>query len=164
MRATRSALVVTGLDRITVPQQRARLASRLATEAGPHFSTIVCAAAGDMAQADACLALRGLAAELYERRQRAGAKIVERADDIVGELGLGAGLPTAGSADQARAQVPRDPVALAMEEGEPYDLDALTAVLGMSGPVVLARLLELEIQGIVRRVGGGRFIRLVRTC
>ncbi|MEQ1760157.1 MAG: DNA-processing protein DprA [Vicinamibacterales bacterium] len=95
---------------------------------------------------------------------RDGAKIVERADDIVGELGLGAGSPTSGPADQARGQVPRDPVALAMEEGEPYDLDALTAALGMSGPVVLARLLQLEILGIVRRAGGGRFIRPGRTC
>ena len=95
---------------------------------------------------------------------RDGAKIVECADDIVSELGLA----PAGSMDariQAHAGAARHDVLVdVMEEGETYDLDALTAALGVPAARLLARLLELEIQGFVRRVGGGRFMRPGRTC
>jgi DNA processing protein len=93
---------------------------------------------------------------------RDGAKIVESAADVADELGLGH-VATGNAAPQLRPAV-ADPVLASMDEGEPYDLDALTATLGMSGSRLLSRLLELELQGSVRRVGGGRFIRPGRTC
>ena len=40
----------------------------------------------------------------------------------------------------------------------------LRAIRPDDAPRLLARLLELEIRGIVRRVGGGRFMRPGRTC
>lgn len=95
---------------------------------------------------------------------RDGAKIVESADDIVDELGLASGPPATERPDVMERSARRDPLLAVMDEGETYDLDALTATLGISGARLLARLLELELQGIVRRVGGGRFIRPGRTC
>ena len=94
---------------------------------------------------------------------RDGAKIVECADDILLELGL-ALAPPPGSRDSAGRVPPADAVLAFMDEGEPYDLDALTAALGISAPRLLVRLLELEIRGSVRHIGGGRFIRPGRTC
>ncbi len=94
---------------------------------------------------------------------RDGAKLVEGAEDIVRELGLPTDLPRGSDAGIGQTRPP-DAVLAAMDEAETYDLDALTAILGIPGPRLLARLLELEIRGLVRRVGGGRFIRPGRTC
>lgn len=97
---------------------------------------------------------------------RDGAKIVERADDILEELGVAASseqpLSSARTFGNTAACV--DPVMRAMEAGEVYDLDELAAASGLQGPRLLPRLLELELHGWVRRVGGGRFVRLIRTC
>ena len=51
-----------------------------------------------------------------------------------------------------------------MRVGEPYDLDALASCAGTDGVRLLPRLLELELQGLIVRVDGGRFVRSVRTC
>ncbi|MBP7572025.1 MAG: DNA-protecting protein DprA, partial [Acidobacteria bacterium] len=40
-----------------------------------------------------------------------------------------------------------------------YDLDALALGTGLAPPALLPRLLDLELRGWVRRVGGGRFMR-----
>jgi DNA processing protein len=90
-----------------------------------------------------------------------GAKIVETADDIVEGLGWdpasdrsvnpgASSSPTASSAD---------PVLRAMVSGEPYDLDALAIRSGLDARRLLPRLIELELAGLVRRYGGGRFVR-----
>jgi DNA processing protein len=90
-----------------------------------------------------------------------GAKIVETADDIVEGLGWdpasvrsvnpgASSSPTASSAD---------PVLRAMVSGEPYDLDALAIRSGLDARRLLPRLIELELAGLVRRHGGGRFVR-----
>ena len=92
---------------------------------------------------------------------RDGAKIVECADDIVEELGWGpapaglngagvSGSPPDGSGEQ---------LVMAMQLGQPYDVDALAAASGLDSPRLLPRLLELELRGIIRRVEGGRFVR-----
>jgi DNA processing protein len=86
---------------------------------------------------------------------RDGARLVEGAADVLAELGLA---PAGARAPLAHA-TGVDSLLAAMDPGEPYDLDQLTARLGLPGPTVLARLLELEIRGDVRRAGGGRFIR-----
>ena len=47
-----------------------------------------------------------------------------------------------------------------MDAGESYDLDDLTAVSGLNGAELLARLVELELEGRVARSASGRFSRL----
>jgi DNA processing protein len=92
---------------------------------------------------------------------RDGAKIVETADDIVRELGW------SNSADSAQLELIRgcsgaasgDPLILGMTPGQPYDVDELTAVTGLETRRLLPRLLDLELRGLVRRAGGGRFVR-----
>jgi DNA processing protein len=88
---------------------------------------------------------------------RDGAKIVECADDIVEELGWA---PAAGDksrpGDQAAS---RDPLLRVMRAGEAYDLDRLADASGLTLARLLPRLLELELRGLVERVGDGRFMR-----
>lgn len=93
-----------------------------------------------------------------------GAKVVETADDIWEELVL----PLAGGSGRGdtagRGTEPADPVLRSMEAGEAYDLDALEERSGVGAVKLLPRLLELELRGAVRRVGGGRFVRSGQTC
>jgi predicted Rossmann fold nucleotide-binding protein DprA/Smf involved in DNA uptake len=51
-----------------------------------------------------------------------------------------------------------------MVEGEPYDIDQLAEVSGSPPPALLSRLLTLELRGLVRREGGGRFVRVRGSC
>ena len=46
-----------------------------------------------------------------------------------------------------------------MEQGQAYDVDGLAALSGLENVQLLSRLIDLELQGRVRRVGGGRFMR-----
>jgi predicted Rossmann fold nucleotide-binding protein DprA/Smf involved in DNA uptake len=46
-----------------------------------------------------------------------------------------------------------------LEPGESTDLDTISARSGLPVPRLLPRLFELEMAGVVRRAGGGRFIR-----
>ena len=97
---------------------------------------------------------------------RDGATIVESADDIVEALGW-SGEAAAGSGNPPRDRRPGasgDPLLRLMDEGQAYDLDGLAAVSGVDLVRLLPRLLELELGGLVQRVGGGRFMRLTRTC
>ena len=97
---------------------------------------------------------------------RDGAKIVEGADDIVEELGWPpAGTSASGGASgDAPSSASGDPLLRLMHAGQAYDLDGLAAVSGVDGVRLLSRLLELELRGLVLRVGGGRFMRQRRTC
>ena len=101
---------------------------------------------------------------------RDGAKIVECADDIVVELGWIpgsepgsiSGTGSGGSLDPpstAASAISADPVLRGMDAGHPYDLDALVTVSGLTAPRLLPHLASLELRGLIRRVGGGRFIR-----
>ena len=93
---------------------------------------------------------------------RDGATIVESADDILEALGMS---PRGGPAHPARPAPPvTDPVLACLAHGEPLDLDALADRSGLTVPRLLPRLFELELEGLVRRVGGGRFVRSDRTC
>ena len=51
-----------------------------------------------------------------------------------------------------------------MEADQAYDLDALSFSSGLDVRRLLPRLIELELAGLVRRQGGGRFVRLSGTC
>jgi DNA processing protein len=92
---------------------------------------------------------------------RDGAKIVECADDIVEDLGLGMGSKTTPEAETSTCQKERstDPVLRRMKAGQPYDLDALACHSGLDIGRLLPRLMELELAGFIRRAEGGRFVR-----
>lgn len=91
-----------------------------------------------------------------------GAKIVESADDIV--EGLGWDPVVAAQANPSGTAGSADPVLAAMAVDQPYDLDALAYGSGLDMRRLLPRLVELELAGLVRRQGGGRFVRPSRTC
>jgi DNA processing protein len=103
---------------------------------------------------------------------RDGAKIVESADDILEELGMAPNPPDHGARDsrsggfeQVVGKVrPLDPVLACLTPGEASDLDAIAERSGLQPSRLLPRLFELELQGLVQRVGGGRFVRIDRTC
>lgn len=97
---------------------------------------------------------------------RDGAKIVERADDILDELGwqVARCVPIAEASSGSDGTTCSDPVLDAMGAGEPCELDALITATGLDGARLLPRLLELELQGRVLRVDGGRFMRAPRPC
>jgi DNA processing protein len=97
---------------------------------------------------------------------RDGAKIVETADDILEELNLSVGVNlTAMPPASESANAPRvDSVLASLTLGEPCDLDEIAARSGLNSARLLPRLFELEVQGLVRRAGGGRFVRIDRPC
>jgi DNA processing protein len=93
---------------------------------------------------------------------RDGAKIVETADDIVGELRFVAPL-VEGRPDELSDAEPGgcgSKVLMAMEPGEAYDVEELVARTGASGSDVLRALTDLELDGRVRRTASGGCIRV----
>jgi DNA processing protein len=99
---------------------------------------------------------------------RDGAKIVESADDILEELGFPPGASRqpecVGHGSSAAGGVAADRVLGCLAPGESCDLDAIAERSGLAVARLLPRLFELELQGLVRREGGGRFVRLDRPC
>ena len=91
---------------------------------------------------------------------RDGATIVESADDILEELDLG----TAARRRTCGGAPPADPVLACLTPGEPSDLDEIAERSGLSPSKLLPRLFELELQGSVARIGGGRFVRVDSSC
>jgi DNA processing protein len=99
---------------------------------------------------------------------KGGAALVENAADVLQALNLpgGANLcaqPSARDLGVAGA-LHVDPLLALMDAGEAYDLDTLAQASGSDVVALLPRLLELELQGSVRRAPGGRFVRSVGTC
>lgn len=93
---------------------------------------------------------------------RDGAKIVETADDIVGEV-MGSPVLAVGGLDgptSVESTTSGKKVLSAMEPGEPYDVDELSARSGLDGSGVLRALTDLELAGLVRRVGAGCYSRV----
>ena len=95
---------------------------------------------------------------------RDGARLVETADDVVEELGIGAAEADAGTGAEAvsAGRPPREPldaVLRHMDAGEVYGVDDLAARTGLAGAALLAKLTDLEIRGQVARAGVGRFVR-----
>jgi DNA processing protein len=88
---------------------------------------------------------------------RDGAKIVESADDIVAELGLGPAAQNHASDNGSRSS--EDSVLSRMDAAYPFDLDDLAARCGLDAPRLLPLLADLELRGLIRRVEGGRFMR-----
>jgi DNA processing protein len=92
---------------------------------------------------------------------RDGAKIVEHADDILEELDGVAGRTPSAPRITARCT---DPVLACLPPGEACDLDGIAERSGLTPARLLPRLFALELQGLIRRAGGGRFVRFDRSC
>lgn len=86
-----------------------------------------------------------------------GAKLVDSADDILGELNWSAASP-APSPTHAVPGSDDDPLLAALGH-DPVTLDALLARTGESAATLSARLLELELDGHVARLPGGLYQR-----
>ena len=86
-----------------------------------------------------------------------GAKVVEHADDILEEIG---GLVQRGPERAGESAVSQDPLLACLTVGDACNLDDLTERSGLDSATLLTRLLDLELQGVVRRVEGGRFVRV----
>ena len=93
-----------------------------------------------------------------------GAKVVETADDILGDMGW---ISSTTNRRREPNALPRslsgDPLLSRMEVGEVYRLDDLVELTGTSASKLLPRLMELELLGYLEAPGGGRFIRLAPT-
>lgn len=88
-----------------------------------------------------------------------GAKLVETAADIVEEFGR-----TAGSPDKVTIQSPQSkhPELLRVIGFDPVDLDTICARSSLTAENASAMLLELELEGTVVRIAGGRFQQVRR--
>lgn len=90
---------------------------------------------------------------------KAGAKLVESAQDVLSELAPGAALERV----PASAEPPRhtSPDGFLEQMGmQPIDIDSLCARCGLSVQQVTARLLQLELDGRVAPLPGGLYQRL----
>ena len=92
-----------------------------------------------------------------------GAKLVESAEDILCELGLSLGL-SIGQPQSPRtstdANIREEDEVLAAMGYDPVSLDELMARTKLAADTLSARLMELEIQGAVCVVPGGKFQRM----
>ncbi|HET7698130.1 MAG TPA: DNA-processing protein DprA [Vicinamibacterales bacterium] len=107
-----------------------------------------------------------------------GAKVVETADDILEELGWSQ--PSSGSArtapetgdrpgpggrgsrldEKISSKSLRDEDLLQnLTPGESYDVDEMSATVGLAGGALLPRLTQWEMQGRVVKLPGGRYVR-----
>ena len=87
---------------------------------------------------------------------RDGAKIVESADDILEELGM----PAPARAGATAPDDPGNAVLRGLPAGESCDLGAISERTGLTPARLLPKLFDLEMRGLVKRVGGGRFARV----
>jgi DNA processing protein len=92
-----------------------------------------------------------------------GAKVVETADDILEELGWPAfdgafaRAGEAGAREISRNSLKSDPLLARLTPGDAYDLDEMSATLGITGSRLLPRLTEWEMRGQLVRLAGGRY-------
>jgi len=70
--------------------------------------------------------------------------------------------PSIAAAGQGTTE--NDPVLACFQPGESSDVETIATRSGLSTAGLLTRLFELEMAGLVRRAGGGRFVRIDRTC
>jgi DNA processing protein len=86
-----------------------------------------------------------------------GAKVVETADDILEELGWAAA--AAGCASKISSNLLKsDGLLKRLSPGQAYDVDELSATVGMKGSELLGRVTEWELRGQLRKVAGGRYV------
>jgi len=146
--------IISGLSRIVVVVEAAQKSGSLITAA--------CA----LEQGREVMAVPG--SVLHGRNRgghaliRDGAKIVETADDIVGEVMGSPVLAPLGAIDTTLAETSTSgkDVLSVMEPGTPCGVDELAARSGLDGPGVLRALTDLELAGLVRRVAAGCYSRV----
>ncbi len=92
---------------------------------------------------------------------REGAKLVETAQDVLVEFGMGAPAGTAATRAAITA-AGTDDVLLAALAGDTLDVDTLAMRTGMTPDVVVATLTGLELAGLVAANPGGLWQRLHR--
>jgi len=94
---------------------------------------------------------------------REGAKLVEKAQDILEELGPLAGVraeaPVPGQSVAPEAPDPEYEGLLASLGYEPVSIDTLVRRAGLTAEVVSSMLLILELRGDVQPVPGGLYVR-----
>lgn len=99
---------------------------------------------------------------------RSGAKLVESADDIVGELGglldglRAASGPEDGATDDAETSQPEHETLLNIMGHDPIGIDVLASESGLTIAELSSMLLILELEGRVERLSGGQFCALRR--
>ena len=98
---------------------------------------------------------------------REGAKLVETAQDVLDELGLpGVWIPSAASSPSGSSNATESPPALphgaivAALGGDPCDLDTLVSRTQLATDALTAALVELELDGHVAALPGGRWQKL----
>lgn len=92
---------------------------------------------------------------------RQGAKLVERAEDILEELRWESAVTNTPAAES----LPEDPEATRLLQAmgyDPCDLDTLVQRTGLTADQLLAMLLPLELEGHVAQLPGGRYQRIPR--
>jgi DNA processing protein len=98
-----------------------------------------------------------------------GAKVVETADDILEDLGWPAARPTKKQAGKGEESVAVDPqisrnslcqddLLQKLTPGDSYDVDEMSATVGLTGSLLLPRLTEWEMQGRLMKIGAGRYV------
>lgn len=90
---------------------------------------------------------------------RQGAKLVESARDILEELRWPV-VPASEAAGEATSAAPKADVLLTVLGHDPCTLDTLAARSGLTPDALLAMLLQLELEGHVASLPGGRYQRL----
>jgi len=100
-----------------------------------------------------------------------GAKLVESAQDVLDELQYARPVVAerAGRPDKAAADAPAEALDPALADllqamgFDPLGLDALQTRSGLPTPVLQAKLMELELGGLLARLPGGAFQRIARV-
>jgi DNA processing protein len=92
---------------------------------------------------------------------RDGAKLVEKAEDILEELGMAGGFPSAAMRETAPATAGEGALLDALD-GDSADVDTLAARTAMAPDLVVATLTNLELAGRVAALPGGLWQRLHR--
>jgi DNA processing protein len=82
-----------------------------------------------------------------------GAKVVESADDILDDLGW----RSPGGPQISPNALMEEELLSKLTPGETYDLDEMSATVGLSGSKILPRLTEWELRGRVVKTAGGRY-------
>ncbi|MBI2725756.1 MAG: DNA-protecting protein DprA [Polaromonas sp.] len=95
-----------------------------------------------------------------------GAKLVENAEDVLEELQLPVTRQIEGDTDEddeASEATPADQGFMSALGFDVVSLDALQARTGLPTPELQAKLLELELDGVLTRLPGGLFQRMTRA-
>lgn len=87
---------------------------------------------------------------------RDGARLVESAADVLEEVGL----RQAATPQGVDALEVNEPLLECLATGEASDLDEIAGRIAWPVQRLLPRLLELELEGRLKRVAGGRFVRV----